>query len=136
MSFVGGLIHWICCSNEYTGQTPSRFLPYPIGGLAPASSTVVAGQQLLCPLDRSNSQLCQSVHALILFVQGIAERNISHLTNMSSGSIHRLAMDVSWILNGCHAIAAVPESCLPTAGWEPVRHVSATGSVGISCRST
>ena len=111
--FVGGLIHWVCCSDEFNGQAPSRFLPYPIGGLAPGSSTFVAGQQVLCPLDRNNSQLCQSVHALILFVQGIAERKIFHLTNMSSGSVHRLAMDVSWILNGCHSITAVPDLACP-----------------------
>ena len=111
--FVGGVIHWICCSDEFAGQVPSRFLPYPTGRLRPGSSTYVTGQQLLCPLDRNNSQLCRSVHALILFVQGIAERKISYLTNMSSGSVHRLAIDVSWILDGLHAIAAVPKLACP-----------------------
>ncbi len=115
--FVGGLIHWVCCSDEFTGQAPSRFLPYPIGGLAPGSSTFVSGQQLLCPVDRNDARLCQSVHALILFVRGIEDRKITRLTNMSSGSVHRLAIDVSWILNGCHAIAAVPDlACLQKVG--------------------
>ena len=111
--FVGGLIHWVCCSDEFTGQAPSRFLPYPIGGMAPGSSTFVSGQQLLCPLDRNDARLCQSIHALIMFVQGIAERKIAHVTNMSSGSVHQLAINVSWILNGCHAIAAVPDLACP-----------------------
>ena len=112
-NYVDGVIHWICCSDEFTGQVPSRFLPYPTGRLSPGSSTYLAGQKLLCPLDRNNSQLCQSVRALILFVQGIAERKISFLTNISSGSVHRLAIDVSWILSGLHAIAAVPELACP-----------------------
>ena len=111
--FVGGLIHWVCCSDEFTGQAPSRFLQYPIGGMAPGSSTFVSGQQLLCPLDRNDARLCQSIHALIMFVQGIAERKIAHVTNMSSGSVHQLAINVSWILNGCHAIAAVPDLACP-----------------------
>ena len=111
--FDGGLIHWVCCSDEFTGQAPSRFLPYPIGGLALGSSTFVSGQQLLCPLDRTDTRLYQSVHALILFVRGIADRKIAHSTNMSSGNVHRLAIDVSWVLNGCHAIAAVPDLDCP-----------------------
>ena len=111
--FVGGLIHWVCCSDEFTGQAPSRFLPYPIGRMAPGSSTFVSGQQLLCALDRNDARLCQSIHALIMFVQGIAERKIAHFTNMSSGSVHQLAINVSWILNGCHAIAAVPDLACP-----------------------
>ena len=111
--FVGGLIHWVCCSDEFRGQAPSRFLPYPIGRLALGSSTFVSGQQLLCPLDRNDARLCQSAHALIMFVQGIAERKIAYFTNMSSGSVHRLAIDVSWILNGCHALAAVPDLACP-----------------------
>ena len=131
--FVGGLIHWICCSDEFTGKAPSRFLPYPISRRALGSSTFVSGQQLLCPLDRNDARLCQSVHALIMFVQGIAERKIAHFTNMSSGSVHRLAIDVSWILNGCHALAAVPDLACPQQVVEPSRNVSSAGSVGRSC---
>ena len=111
--FVGGLIHWVCCSDEFTGNAPSRFLPYPIGRRALGSSTFVSGHRLLCPLDRTNTQLCQSVHALILLVEGIEGRKIAHSTNMSSGGIHRLALDVGWILNGCHLIAAVPDLACP-----------------------
>ena len=111
--FIGGLIHWVCCSDEFTGQAPSRFLQYPVGRTALGSSTFVAGQQLLCPLDRNNTQLCKNVHALILFVQGVPERRIAHLTNMSSGSVHRLSIDVSWIFDGLHGIAAVPDLVCP-----------------------
>ena len=107
--FIGALIHWVCCSDEFSGSAPSRFLPYPIGGRALASSTFVSGQRLLCPLDRNDFRLCQSVHALILYIQGVAERKIAYFTNMSSGSVHRLAVEVSWILDSLHTIAAVPD---------------------------
>ena len=112
-NYIGGLIHWICSSDEFTGHSPSRFLPYPVGGMSFSSSTFVSGQQLLRLLDRADNQLCQSVHALILFVNGTPERHISYQTNMSSGGVHRLAIDVSWILDGLHLIAAVPDLACP-----------------------
>ena len=106
---IAGLIHWICCSDEFSGAVPSRFLPYPVGGANDRSAGFVAGQRLLTPLDRANNRLCQSVHALIMFVQGTAERGIFHTTSISSGNVHRLALDVSWILDGLHAVVAVPD---------------------------
>ena len=115
--FIGGLIHWVCGSDEFQGQMPSRFLPFPIGGTALGSATFVAGQQLFHELDRTDTRLCQSVHALILFVEGAKERVIFQRTNMSSGSVHRLAAEVSWILDGLRTIAAVPDlSCPQTLG--------------------
>lgn len=104
-----GLIHWVCRCDEFHGETPSRFLPFPIGGASPGSPTFVAGKELLCNLDRTDTQLCQSVHSLILFVEGIEERMIFRRTNMSSGSVYRLAADVGWILDGLRTIAAVPD---------------------------
>lgn len=38
---VGGLVHWICCSDEFRGESPSRFLPFPSGGASPGSSTTL-----------------------------------------------------------------------------------------------
>ncbi len=115
--FIGGLIHWVCSSDEFQGQMPSRFLPFPISGTALGSATFVTGQQLFRALDRTDSRLCQSVHALILFVEGEKERTIFRRTKMSSGSVHRLAADVSWILDGLRTIAAVPDlSCPQTLG--------------------
>ena len=114
---IGGLIHWVCCSDEFFGETRSRFLPFPVGGASPGSATFVAGKELLCPLDRTDTQLCQSVHALILFIEGIEERMIFRRAHMSSGSVHRLAGDVAWIVDGLRALAAVPDvSCPQTVG--------------------
>ena len=114
---VDGLIHWICCSDEFVGEKPSRFLPFPLGGESPGSSTYVAGKELLCFLDRSDWQLCQSVHALLLFVEGVEERIIFRRTNMTSGSVYRLANDVGWMLDGLRTIAAVPDiSCSQAVG--------------------
>ena len=112
---AGGLIHWICCSDEFRGETPSRFLPFPIGGASLGSATFVAGRPLLCRLDRTDTQLCQGVHALILFIEGVEERIIFRRTNMSSGSVYRLAADVGWILDGLRTIAAVPDISCPQA---------------------
>ncbi len=112
---IGGIIHWVCCSSEFSGETRTRFLPYPIGGVAPGSPTFVAGRQLLRTLDRTDTQLCQSVHALILFVEGTEDRIISRRTNMTSGSVHRLAADVAWVLDGLRTIAAVPDLSCPQA---------------------
>ena len=114
---IGGLIHWICCSDEFRSETPSRFLPYPIGGASPGSAAFVAGGQLFSRLDRTDIRLCQSVHALILFIAGTEERVIFRRTHMSSGSVYRLAADVGWILDGLRMIAAVPDvSCPQTVG--------------------
>ena len=77
----------------------------------------VSGQSLFRRLDRTDDRLCQSVHALILFVEGIEERVIFRRTHMSSGSIHRLAGDVGWILDGLRTIAAVQDvGCPQTVG--------------------
>ena len=110
---LGGLIHWICSSREFAEETASRFLPYPLGGTTPSSATFVAGQKLFIPLDRANSQLCQCVHAMILFLEGVAERKIFRFTGISSGNVHRLALDLSWMLDGLHGIAAVPDLRCP-----------------------
>ena len=106
---LGGLIHWICCSEEFSGQSANRFLPYPARGATDGSAAFVAGQRLLTPVDRADNRLCKNVHALILYVQGTPERRIFHLTRVSSGNVHRLALDVSWVLDGLHAIVAVPD---------------------------
>ena len=110
---AGAIIHWICCSDEFYGDTPSRFLPFPIGGESLGSSTFVAGRPLVRQLDRTDSRLCQSVHALILFIEGAEERIIFRRTNMSSGSVYRLGADVGWILDGLRTIAAVPDIFCP-----------------------
>ena len=111
--FIGGIIYWICSSDEFVGETASRFLPYPIGSQPTNSVAFVSGHRLFAPIDRSDARLCKCVHALILFVGGRPERHIVYDTHISSGNIHRLAGDVSWMLDGLHSIAAVPDLRCP-----------------------
>ena len=106
--FVNGLLHWVCSCEEFQEDRGSRFLAYP-SDKTMGSTAYLAGYQLLIPLDRTNTRLNQCVHALCLYIQGEAERKIRHMSGISSGSVHRLAVDVSWILDGLHRISCVSE---------------------------
>jgi helicase len=64
-------------------------------------------------LDRTNNQVNQCAHALILYSQGAAERQIRFQTNIASGGVHRLAVDVAWVLDGLQRIASAPELKCP-----------------------
>lgn len=115
--FTGALIHWVCDSDEFQSESPSRFLPFPIGGESIGSAAFVSSQVLFNQLDRTDTQLCQSVHALCLFIEGIEERIIFRQTKISSGNVHRLAGDISWVIDGLRTIAAVPDvDCPQTVG--------------------
>jgi len=107
-NLIAGILHWVCNSDEFLGRNPTRFLPYPTKP-SPESSAFLAGKKLLQPLDRTNNKLNQSVHALILYVDGFAERKIAHLTKISAGSLHRLSIDVGWVLDGIHRISCIPD---------------------------
>lgn len=107
-AFIPAIIHWACSCEEFIGETPSRFLPYP-AKRQDTSMAFLSGQRLLAPLDRVNVQLARSAHALVLYVQGIAERRIAFETGISSGNLHRLALDVSWIIDGLQRVTAVPQ---------------------------
>lgn len=111
--FVPGLIHWTCACDEFRGASPSRFLPWPSGRNPVTSDQFLTGQPLLSPLDRADGQLSQSAHALILYAQGEPERQIRFQTNISSGGVHRLAIDIAWVLDGLQRIAATPELGCP-----------------------
>jgi ATP-dependent DNA helicase len=105
---LAGVLYWVCSSDEFLGDTPTRFLPYPLG-TSPGSTAFLSGRKLLQPIDRTNSQLNQCVHGLVLYIDGLAERKIAHFTNVSAGSLHRLAIDVSWVLDGLHRLSCVPD---------------------------
>ncbi len=107
-TLVPAIIHWACSCEEFFGQTPSRFLPYP-NRKQDNSTAFLASQRLIAPLDRTNVQLSKSAHALVLYVQGVSERRISHETGISSGGLHRLALDVSWLLDGLQCVTCVPD---------------------------
>lgn len=111
-AWVPGLIYAVCAGEEFRGERPSRFLPYPTRD----SSDGVAfwsGKELPVPLERADLRLAQCAQAISLFVEGVADRKIAQATRVSSGQVHRLATDVSWIIDGLHKLAAVPDLKCP-----------------------
>jgi len=110
--FITGILYWACSADEFAGDTPSRFLPYP-SEYSAGSLPFISGKRLLQPIDRTNTKLAQSTHALALYVEGVADRKIAFFTHISSGNLHRLAIDVSWVLDGLHRISTVPDLGCP-----------------------
>lgn len=106
--YILGLLHWVCCCDEFQGEAPSRYLVYP-NGSSPGSASFISGKKLLRPLDRTATQVNQCVHALILYVSGEPERKISFMSKIPSGGIHRLAIDVAWVLDGFHRVSCVSD---------------------------
>lgn len=109
-AYETGILYWVCSSDEFYGDTPSRFLVFP-SSRSPGSYSFVKGKPLFGHFDETNSQLNQCVHALSLYINGSPERQIRHFTGISSGNLYRLAVDVSWVLDGLHRI-----SCVSTLG--------------------
>jgi helicase len=110
--YVPGLIHWTCQCDEFESRTPSRFLPYPSRGVTNSTGFLQA-RPLLAPLNRTDARTNQSAHAVTLFCRGDAERVIRHETNISSGQLHRLAVDIAWVFDGLRRIASVPDLGIP-----------------------
>ncbi len=107
--YIPGLIHWVCQCPEFCGETPTRFLVFPNGNAPVTSCDFLASSKLICPLDRTENRVNQCAHAISLFCNGLEDRKIRFQTNIPSGSVHRLALDVAWILDGLQRIACVPE---------------------------
>lgn len=110
--WVSGLIYAVCASEEFRGHRPSRFLPYTSW----RSSDAVpfwSGKELPVTLDRADLQLAQCAQAIVLFVEGVPDRKIAQAARLSSGQVHRLAGDVSWVLDGLHKLAAAPDLKCP-----------------------
>ncbi len=108
---VPSLIYAACACSEFRGERPPRFFPF-----VQASHDSVAfwsAKRLLVPLDRADVQLAQCAQAVMLFAEGMVERKISFATRVGSGQVHRLAIDISWVLDGLHKLACVPETDLP-----------------------
>jgi len=110
-TWEAGLIYCVCSTDEFCGDRPSRFLPYVRANHD--SVTYWRGQNLLTPLQSSDTRLCQAAHAVVLYAEGIAERKIAFKTSVTSGVIHRLAVDVAWVIDGLHKISCVPDVCCP-----------------------
>lgn len=112
-SYIVGLIHWVCQCEEFAGDRPSRFLPFPAGRAPVHSTGFLQAHKLLAALDRTDGRTNQCAHALALFCQGEAERSIRHQTNIPSGQIHRLATDIAWVFDGLRRIISVPDLGYP-----------------------
>ncbi|MDA8350039.1 MAG: hypothetical protein M0038_14775 [Pseudomonadota bacterium] len=111
-SWVGGLIYAACASDEFRAERPSRFLQYP-GSQVYESVTFWTTKKLLGRLDRVDVRLAQCAHAVALYAEGMSERHIAHATKLSSGQIHRVAVDVAWVLDGLHRLSTVSELMIP-----------------------
>ena len=108
------LIYSVCKSDEFMGERPSRFLPWPRSSQNSFDS-VLYWQEKKIPVDlyTENSRLAQCARAIVLYIEGLEERKIFYKTNVSSGYIHRFSNDVSWVLDGVHKLATVHELACP-----------------------
>ena len=104
-----GLIHWALTCPEFTDDPSSRFLPYAAGRMKPESSVFMQEGAHLTAWDRTNDQVTRCVHAMGLFIQGEAERKIRFFTGVSAGQLHRLSIDLSWILDGLRRVSGTSD---------------------------
>jgi helicase len=65
--------------------------------------------------DRTNDPVTRCAQALGLFIQGEAERKIRFATGVSAGNLHRLSIDIAWILDGLSCISGVSDVGCPQA---------------------
>ena len=113
--WIPALIHAACSSDEFRGERPTRFFPF----VRPVYDSIVywGNKRLTRGLNRADLQLAQSAHALMLYIDGVVERKIAFSTGVGSGAIHRLALEVAWVLDGAHKIACTPEvGCSQSVG--------------------
>lgn len=108
-----GLLHWAVSCDEFVGDTPSRFLPWPSGRAPVDSIGFLRAGPLLAPIDQTNRQVNQGAHALALFAAGASEREIRRKTNLPAGQLHRLASDIAWVFDGLRRISSVPDLAYP-----------------------
>jgi helicase len=110
--WIPGLVYAACASDEFRAERPSRFFPYP-SQTNYESVTFWATKALPVALDRNDLKLAQCAHAITLYADGLADRKIAHITHVPGGMIHRLALDVAWVLDGLHKLSATPELACP-----------------------
>lgn len=110
--WIPGLIYAACASDEFRAERPSRFFPYPYP-LTYESMTFWGTQSLPVELDRNDLKLAHCAHAIALYAEGLADRKIAYTTHVPSGMIHRLALDVAWVLDGLHKLSTTPELGCP-----------------------
>jgi len=106
--WIPGLIYAACASDEFRAERPSRFFPFP-SRTTYESVTFWGTKQLPVELDRNDLRMAHCAHSIALYAEGLADRKIAHITHVPGGMIHRLALDVAWILDGLHKLSTTPE---------------------------
>lgn len=110
--YSDGLIYACTSSMEFRADRPSRFLPFTnsnsIGAL-----DFWRSRKIPVRFDDADLQIAQCAQAVALYAAGESERKIAHTTGISAGSIHRLALDVAWVLEGLHRISMIGDLGCP-----------------------
>lgn len=110
--WIPGLIYAACASDEFRAERPSRFFPFP-SRTTYESVTFWGTKQLPVELDRNDLRMAHCAHSIALYAEGLADRKIAHITHVPGGMIHRLALDVAWVLDGLHKLSTTPELDCP-----------------------
>ncbi|MEH6458955.1 DEAD/DEAH box helicase [Chitinimonas sp. JJ19] len=110
--WIPGLIYAACASDEFRTERPSRFFPFPSKSNY-ESVTFWGTKPLPVQLDRNDVKLAQCAHAIVLYAEGLADRKIAYMTQVPGGTIHRLALDVAWVLDGLHKLSTTPDLGCP-----------------------
>lgn len=110
--WIPGLIYAACASDEFRSERPPRIFPFP-SPLTYESVTFWGTKQLPVNLDRNDLKLAHCAHAIALYADGLADRKIAHITHVPSSTIHRLALDVAWVIDGLHKLSTTPELGCP-----------------------
>ena len=110
--WIPGLIYAACASDEFRAERPSRFFPFP-SRTTYESVTFWGTMPMPVELDRNDLRMAQCARAIALYAEGLAERKIAHITHVPSGMIHRLALDVAWVLDGLHKLSTSPDLDCP-----------------------
>lgn len=110
--WIPGLIYAACASDEFRADRPSRFFPYP-SRITYESVTFWGTKPLPVELDRNDLKMAHCAHAIALYVEGLADRKIAHIAHVPGGMIHRLALDVAWVLDGLHKLSTTSELGCP-----------------------
>jgi helicase len=112
--WIPGLIYAACASDEFRAERPPRFFPFTTQ-TSYESVTFWGTKRLPVELDRNDLKLAHCAHAIALYAEGLADRKIAHITHVPGGTIHRLALDVAWVLDGLHKLSTTPELACPQA---------------------
>jgi len=105
--YADGFIYACCSSKEFCAEKPMRGFPWAYSDSVNASDFWQM-RRMPVKFDRNNPKLAQCAQAMALYSRGEIERKIARATGLSAGDLHRLSIDVSWVMDGLHRISTVP----------------------------